>query len=145
MTKKFSPELYAENNKKAIDALSDFLIQKGWEPLPSDKESYKSHDLIARKGDKNVLFEAEIKKVWKKYGEWQGWSSVDIPYRKKDSNATHFVMFNESCDTLLIILMSKVLESKLIEKDTIYTKSEKFFNVPIEEFTMYVKGEDGWM
>jgi hypothetical protein len=118
--------------------------QRGWESYVPETEQFKSHDLLVSCGSDKYLIEVERKKVWKKSGEWEGWDTVDIPQRKSESKSDYFIMLNEPLDTMLIIHMCKVLSSKVIKKDTIYTKQEPFFRVPLEEFTIMTKQDGVW-
>jgi len=145
--KKFSKELYDENDKLAKNTACDFLISKGFIleiPLDEQKEIYKKGDFYIKLKNSNVLVEVERKKVWKKSGEWEGWSTIDIPYRKKDSKSNIFIMVNNSCDTIATIKTEKILESKVQTKDTKYTTDEKFFNVNLDNFYFYYKVKDKW-
>lgn len=143
--KPFSADLYAENNQLAITAASEMLTYRGYEVIYPEREMYKDYDFTFKvPGGEQYNIEVERKKGWKKSGLWQGWSTVDIPYRKKDSKADYFCMLNYSCDTLLIIHMGKVLNSRVKVKDTIYTKGEKFFTVDASEFTLLSKQGEVW-
>lgn len=68
---------------------------------------------------------------------WQGWDTIDVPARKKKSCADIFIMFNSSIDTLAISKMDLVKSAPIRYKNTIYTKNEKFFCVPLYYFKFY--------
>lgn len=144
MTKPFSRDLYNENDKLAKDAAKDFFRQLNGEVIPSEGEKFSDYDFQVKLSGKVHSVEVERKKVWRKSGSWEGWGSVDIPFRKSKSKADFFVMFNSQVDTLLVIRMSEVKNSPVKEKDTIYTKKEKFYSVPVEKFWMYTKDKDVW-
>ena len=142
MSKKFSQKLYDQNDLKTKELVYKFLSLYfpcyKLIPIADQEECYKSHDLVIidTRTNKQVLLEVERKAVWYKRGEWQGWDTVDIPYRKKDSKAKYFFMVNKWFDTLPVIKMSKILESSVITKSTIYTQEEKFFRIPVSEFKL---------
>ncbi len=145
--KKFSKELYDENDKLAKDVACDFLISRGFileTPLSEQKEIYKKGDFYIKLNKSIILVEVERKKVWKKSGEWEGWNTIDIPYRKKDSKSNIFIMVNNNCDTIAMIKTEKILESKVQTKDTKYTTDEKFFNVNLDNFYFYYKVNNKW-
>lgn len=148
--KPFSEELYNENDFKSKEVAKDFLEYLGHysliTPLEEQTEKYKEHDfeIFLKNPLRKITIEVERKKVWTKSGRWQGWSSVDIPYRKKDSKADLFIMINKSFDTLAITNMKNVLNSDVYNKKTIYTKEESFFKANIDNFKVYFKNKDSW-
>lgn len=148
--KPFSKELYNENDFKSKKVAKDFLEYLGHyfliTPLEEQTEKYKEHDfeIFLKNPFKKITIEVERKKVWTKSGEWQGWDSVDIPYRKKDSQANLFIMINKSFDTLAVTNMKNVLNADVYSKKTIYTNKELFFKVNIDKFKIYFKNEDSW-
>jgi hypothetical protein len=148
--KKFSKELCDENDAIAKETAVNFLewtkYYKLETPLSEQQELYKKQDFeitLISKASK-IKVEVERKKVWDKSGKWQGWPTIDVPIRKKDSEAQLFVMTNKSCDTIAITLMSKVIGSKVSSKKTIYTENEEFFNVNLNCFRFYKKNNGGW-
>jgi hypothetical protein len=136
-TKPFSKELYAENNSIAIVVSHNYLISTGHyrsEQHPLDQpETFKNSDfsLIRTKDGGEVRVEVERKKSWKKSGEWEGFRTLDVPTRKRESKSDLFVMTNRNCDTIAVMKMKDVLESPTYEKDTIYTEKEEFFAVDL--------------
>jgi hypothetical protein len=147
MSKPFDRKLYAENDKFAKDVVSDFMLREhGAVPVP-DIERYKDWDLVFEEpSGRLATAEVERKVVWTKDGEWQGWPTVDIPYRKKDSKADFFMMVNKNGTALMLITVADIKKSPVIVKDTKYTKQEKFFSIPVQQFVLYTKEEDGsWL
>jgi hypothetical protein len=148
--KKFSASLCKENDGIAKRTAVDFLESTGKfkleVPLEEQKEQYKKRDFLVVniKNKKNVACEAERKKVWKKEGTWEGWDTIDIPHRKNKSEADIFIMTNEACNTIAITKMKTIHESPVKHKDTIYSKNEPFFAVPIKSFKFYTKTKTGW-
>jgi len=88
--------------------------------------------------------EVERKKVWSKVCQWQGWSTIDVPARKNESEADLFIMVNKECNTIAVTTMKNVLQSKITSKKTIYTENEEFFNVDLNKFKFYCKNEGSW-
>lgn len=148
--KKFSQELCDENDLISKETAVDFLewtkFYKLQTPLLEQLELYKKQDfeITLLKDDKKIKIEVERKKVWDKIGKWQGWSTIDVAFRKKDSEADIFIMINKSCDTIAVTLMKNVIESKVSSKKTIYTNCEEFFNVELDKFRFYKKNDIGW-
>jgi hypothetical protein len=142
--KPFDKKLYKENNQKAINESKLLFEQFGYKLL-SSKEAYKDWDFLVEKNNKTIPVEVEIKKVWTKQGEWQGYSTVDIPYRKAESKAELFIMFNSLINTLLFCRMKDIINSPVDYKDTIYTKHEPFFNVEVDKFFLMEKQENKWV
>ena len=148
--KKFSQELCDENDAVAKETAVNFLEWKKYykleTPLSEQAELYKKQDFEIKllSTDMKIRVEVERKKVWVKSGAWQGWTTIDVPVRKKDSEAHLFIMVNKSCDTIAITHMEKVLGSKISSKKTIYTSKEEFFNVDLKCFRFYKKVDSGW-
>jgi muconolactone delta-isomerase len=94
MPKKFDKALYAENDKKAKECSLEFLLQsKLFElkiPLAEQKEAYKKYDfeVFHKKEKRPVYIETEVKRVWKKSGEWEGYTTIDVPKRKEKTEKT---------------------------------------------------------
>lgn len=148
MYKKFSKELYDESNMVAMNAavtiletICDGKVYRLDVPLHMQKESYKSHDFVISrlhdKGTTNVYVEAERKRVWSASGKWEGFKTIDVPYRKAESKANLFVMTNNSGDTAALARMSDIISSPVESKKTIYTDEEKFFKVGLDKFKFY--------
>lgn len=147
--KKFSKSLCDENDGIAKRTAVEFLESTGKYkleiPLDEQKEQYKKRDflIVNIKRKRNIACEAERKKVWKKVGTWEGWDTIDIPHRKNKSEADIFIMTNEACNTIAITKMKTIHESPIKKKDTIYSRNEPFFAVPIANFKFYTRVESG--
>ena len=148
MSKKFSKELYDESNMVAmstavtiLETICDGKFYRLDVPLHMQEESYKSHDFVISRlhdtGTTNVYVEVEKKRVWGTSGKWEGFSTIDVPYRKSESKANLFVMVNNNNDTAAIARMSDVISSPIESKQTIYTDDEKFFKVGLDKFKFY--------
>lgn len=149
--KPFNKELYDRNNMIAIQEAAEFLIENaGYHltiPLADQKEKFKDYDFVINNKDgrcKSV--EVEVKEIWTESGKWQTprWKTIDIPFRKKDSKADFFIMFNKPLDTFAGIDMKKILNSDTYIKNTKYTKGEKFFAVHVDKFKFYYKTDKSW-
>jgi hypothetical protein len=136
MSKPFSRDLYNKHNGPGIQAAVQFLSNYGY-TLYDDTEAYKSHDLIFKKDDRLIKVEVEHSTSWKCPTSWQGWSFVTCPYRKKDSKADLYLMFNEPFTGVGVIQMKQVHDSFVIRKNTKYTKDEPFFSTPNQHYDFF--------
>ena len=57
----FIQDSYDTYNQKGIQLLSDYIVSKGYEIFPKEREDYDI-DIVAQKNGKIYLFEAEMKK-----------------------------------------------------------------------------------
>ena len=138
MEKKFSRKLYHES-KPTEHVVCDFLVANTAcelvTPLLEQKERFKECDFELEYQNQKVLVEVEWKKVWNIDGKWMSqWDTIDVPYRKRLSKANLFVMVNQNYNTLAVIPMKEILASPVQSKNTIYTKGEYFFNVPVKKW-----------
>lgn len=146
-TKPFSDDLCEENDfiaKMTACEYFESLEYELLEPISDQEEVYKDWDFIMYYCDKPVTFEVERKLSWMKSAEWQGYPTVDVAYRKRDSKADFFVMSNYHNDTLAITKMSNVLSSLVKNKNTIYTKNEPFFKCNISIFKFVYRENGRW-
>ena len=145
MNKPFDKKLYSDYDSPAKAAAAQFLRQKGFTPLVPLNEQFRSHDLEAEGQDySNFKVEVEVKAVWTKTGCWQGYSTIDIPFRKTKSESDIFLMFNKNLDTMAATTFHKIRRSPVTRKDTIYTENEEFFNVDLDQFKFYHKIDGTW-
>jgi hypothetical protein len=148
--KKFSQELCNENDQVAKEVAIDFLTWTGHYklevPLDEQEEQFKKQDfeVVLISKNRKVKIEVERKKVWTKVCQWQGWSTIDAPSRKSESESDLFIMVNSECNTIAVTTMKNVLSSKVSTKKTIYTDNESFFNVELNKFKFYCKSEGNW-
>jgi hypothetical protein len=150
VNKKFDQKLCDQSDPKSKALIYSFLRQRFpsiYEliPISDQTEAYSMYDLeiVDKRSGSNVYLEVEQKIVWFNRGMWQGWDTVDIPYRKRSSKADFFFLINKWFDTFLVIEMDVVKGSRLIYKNTKYTSEEPFFSVPVELFTMVYKNSEG--
>ena len=146
--KKFDPNLYKQFDVPARDKFCEFLatFKMPRYSVSIQEEQYKDYDMLLTDNvtGKDLTVEIEVKNVWTKSHEWQGWDTVDVPYRKRESIADRYAMFNKHMDTLLLADMSAVHESRVVTKNTIYTKNERFFAVGLDSFQMWCRFTAGW-
>jgi hypothetical protein len=139
MNKRFSRKLYVENDAKGKAKGIEFLSQLGYTELATS-EMYKKGDIKMRKEGKLYIAEVEIKSQWKKEDSWQlEWKDIRIPYRKKESDAAFYIMFNHNCTCLAFIDMFKVKESDITQVSNRFMDNEDFFSIPYEKWTFYKK------
>ena len=114
--------------------------------MDEQEEQFKKQDfeVVLISKNRKVKIEVERKKVWTKVCQWQGWSTIDVPSRKSESESDLFIMVNSECNTIAVTTMKNVLSSKVSAKKTIYTDSEDFFNVELNKFKFYCKNEGSW-
>lgn len=150
--KPYSKILNDQNDRISKETAIDFLQNfKGWlldVPLDCQPELFKDSDF---KMKVEVKIEVERKRTWIKSGTWQGYKTLDVPYRKKDNNADVFIMLNEHCDTLAYIKMKDIKHSPISNKSTINffskekTSNESFFNVNLKNCIFYTKKNNKWV
>lgn len=150
MEKPFDRNLYLENDHRAKQAAANLMIDQGFTletPLQNQVEQYKKWDFVIRRNSdgQQVTVETEVKKVWDRSGVWQGFQTIDIPGRKRHSQANVFIMINKHFDTAAVTTMHLIHQSPVTVKDTIYTQNERFFNCPLEIFRFYVLKEGSWI
>ena len=138
--KKYSEKDKEESDMMAKVAAIKFLEGHGYVlgvPLKDQAERYKAWDFVMQWKGIDVPIEVERKRVWKSSTSWLPYNTIDIPYRKKDTQSKLFVMVNESAEALAICKTSDILSSEVKVKDTTYTSGEKFFAVPTDKFKFY--------
>lgn len=149
--KPFCKKLHQESNSLSIITATDYLLWTGLYTYDSvhpleQPEAFKDSDftLLKKSTMVPVKIEVEHKKSWKKSGCWEGYPTLDVPARKKESKADIFVMLNQHADTLALIRMRDVLSSATYRKNTIYTQDEEFFAVELRSVKFVVKCDSGW-
>lgn len=150
--KSFDKALYDKYNTAAIKQAISFFSQfdkrfrLNEEAILNAPEAYKKYDFLMEEFIDNdwvtCPVETEVKKVWR--GRKFIWDSIDVPRRKKDSLARYFCMFNSDLYLLAVIPMKKILEARVITKNTIYTQNEEFFRIPLSEFKFFIKKNGKW-
>jgi len=150
--KPYSKKDYEESDYRAKVVTARFMMRDGKfslkESIKNQKEAYKSHDVIMvrnRDGFK-IKIETEQKRCWWKSEEWQGYPTIDVPYRKKDSKADTFIQINLYWDTLAVAPMKDVLNAPTSRKNAkcsnVSTVGEMFFNVDLDKFRFFKSVSD---
>ena len=103
-------------------------------------EEGKSIKLFCKdKKTNNILFKVEIEVRFSWRTESFPYETVTIPLRKKkfmeEDIKIFYVVLNEFGNNLLITEKGNILCSKVIKKDTMYTKDEEFYDVLLEKFS----------
>ncbi len=150
--KPFDKEMWAKCDGPTKQLVASILMASGKYtlavPLVDQQEAFKRHDFMIQHivGDWRVYVEVEQKRVWTKQHAWQGYPTLDVPYRKADSRADLFFMANKHLDTVACTQMPKVLKSKTYQKNTKHnsgrTYGEKFFAVDLKDIT-FLSIKDG--
>ena len=147
--KEFSQEECDESDPRSREEAVAFLEQLGYylkTPLSIQRERFKAGDfVIYNPKHQPFLIETERKKRWEVSGYWQGYPDIQVPYRKKDSKSTLFVMFNLHWNTLAVTEMKNVLEADPGYVPNIHCPDgrELFFKVDLEHFFFYTKTKKG--
>lgn len=153
--KPFSQKDYDESNQITINVAIEFLQGLGYfkNVIPQEGEAYKDYDFIIEyakdnENTKAMLVEVERKLVWTQQGRWQGYQTLDVPYRKKDSKSHIYIMVNRWFDTLALIKMNDVIQSNTYNKNTRHssgqTHGETFFAVPLSKVIFFHKKGKYW-
>jgi hypothetical protein len=146
--KPFSQEDYDKNDLKAKTLASMFLLSRGYyrldTPIKEQFEKFKKQDfeIFHLKFNRTILVEAERKiEGWTKSGAWQGWNTLDVPFRKNESKADIYVMSNKNWDTIAVAQMPKVKMSMVKKKpckcSNVNTEDEPFFACSLEIFKFF--------
>lgn len=143
----FSRELYNKHNGPGIKVALEMLNQYGYNTIENGNiEMYCARDCLVAKDGKNVPIEVERKAVWHRKDDWEGYSSVRVPYRKRNSGAELYIMINEPSTCLIICKMQDVKKSTTTKYTTrLHNIEEDFFAVPIGVFDVMVLQNGKWI
>ena len=139
-TKPFSQDLY-NTNDDAKQLIIDHLKSLGFEAYVNPDDY--GIDIIYHDNPSSQKYcEVEVKHNWK--GSRFPFSTVHLPGRKlKFANESSlFAMLNHERTHVMIIPGSLVSKSKIVVKDTIYTKAEEFIEVDITDCKIVKLKED---
>ena len=133
MRKKFSQELFDENDMACRNAAEGLKAELGIDVLEDNTDVY-GVDLIGTLNGEFVSYvEVERKLVWD--GKDFPYQTVNLPARKqkfvKLILPTQFVIFNKDYSYAIIIHRDVVAESPTKFISTIYSTGEKFFDIPL--------------
>lgn len=147
MTKPFDEEMWRKCDGPTKELIARLLLSSGEYTLPvpitDQPEAFKKHDfeIKSKKHNRPILVEVEQKRVWTKQHRWQGYPTLDVPYRKKDSKADFFFMANLHLDTIAFTPMEAVLSSITYCKNTKHnsgrTHNEQFFAVDLANVSFF--------
>lgn len=141
--KPFSPSLY-----KKDDSAKELVIK--WLKA-QDIDAWVNPDQygidVLSKDEYGVehCWEVEVKHNWK--GPEFPFPSVHFSGRKKkfvkDPDSVSFTMLNHERTHVLIVKGQQLAKAELVTKDTIYTRDEKFIEIPIENCVVLEMNLDG--
>jgi hypothetical protein len=131
MLKRFDAALYAENDKRARDAVKALLPELDIR----DNIRKRGVDMLVHDSNGKHVFniETEIKKTWIDNFKFK---DVNFPERKKKyaelDLPTFFIMFNNDLSQFLVVCGEDLLTSPLeIVPNRYISYGEKFFKVPL--------------
>lgn len=129
MSKPFDAELFNADNP-AIDNLIAYLTAAGWSAV-YNPDKYGIDVLATDPDGRRWEIEVEVKHSWK--GAKFPYPAVHFSARKMKFayDNSIFVMFNDDRSFALGVRGSVVKKSRIVEKDTIYTRKEQFIEVPL--------------
>ena len=121
--KPFNPKLKAKWDK-AVGIMKAYLEGKGW--IVRENPDPFGIDLICE----TYGVEVEVKEEWRKEFPFE---TLHIPGRKgKWADAqNYFVVFNRYLNRFVVVRGDKL--QRTINKDTIYTSDERYYEVPLSE------------
>lgn len=127
--KPFDANLYA-NDDPAKHYVIEWLRAKGYEARVNPDQY--GIDILASHSNRNIEIEIEVKHNWKGY--LFPYRTVHISARKRkffDRDKASLMMLNDDWSHALIFRAEAIRKAAIIIKDTIYTKSEEFIELPI--------------
>ena len=139
-TKPFSQDLYNKNDD-AKQIIIDHLKSLGFEAFVNPDDY--GIDIVYHKDSMQKKYcEVEVKHNWK--GSKFPFNTVHLPGRKLKfaKEDSLFAMLNHERTHVMIIPGALVSQSKIVVKDTIYTKAEEFIEVDITDCKIVKLKED---
>lgn len=134
--KKFDPDLFAENDRRARAAVLAHVHSSGLHAI--ENPDLYGPDLIVYSGYRPAYYlEVEIKRVWKAQDGTFPWDTIQLPERKakflRKRLPVEFWILNNSCDYAVIIPETELDSSLLaIVPNSQVAEGEKFFQIPVE-------------
>lgn len=143
MYKAFDPRLHAQNDAKAKQVISEFILRHNNEvshvEINSDKYGV---DLLLYDDSHLVGYaECEVKRVWNT--EVFPWTSVQVPERKQKfahvlSLPVQFYVLNVDYTKVIVISKRSLLQSPLCHVSNKYVPvGEVFYQVPLSEVEIF--------
>lgn len=135
--KRFSKELFEENDQLAKTAAVKYFTKKGFD-VQSNPDRYAADLLLFSKEGTFVRFvECEIKKVWKE--DVFPYENVQFPKRKEKyvkAEPITFFMINNKGNRALLVEGTDIIQSPLKEVPNKYVyKGEMFYQVDLKKVT----------
>lgn len=133
--KRFSPELYEQNDKLAKEKAITLLDKRVYKVVENPNK--RGVDLLVyKKGEHVFNIECEIKKVWS--GKEFKFDNVQFPERKNKfailEKPTLFIMFNKDQSSFLVVNSKDLVASPKVEVPNKYIyKGEYFYQVPLNK------------
>lgn len=133
MSKPFSQELYDKDDAAKEFVITFFTERYGF--LVYVNPDQYGIDLIVENERGTFELEVEVKHNWK--GKVFPFRTVHFAARKikfaKHPDNVHFIMLNDDWTYALLIDGITFSNSPIIRKDTIYTRNERFIEVPVNK------------
>ena len=133
MSKPFSQKLY-DRDDSAKDYVLRFFAERFGYVAYVNPDPY-GIDLIIENERGRFELEVEVKRSW--LGKNFPYQSLHYAYRKikfaENPDNVHFITLNREWSYGLLVTGEVVSECVVITKDTIYTKNEKFIEVPLSK------------
>jgi hypothetical protein len=130
-SKPFSPELHAENDGPAKDAVMAF-IKRAWNLEPREAGKYDCDLDVYEKGALIAHVEVEKRSHWT--GDFP-FATVNVPTRKRKFFLLDLptLLFSVKADftQALYTRGDIILDSPIVDNPNRYLKEEKFFSVPL--------------
>lgn len=135
MSKPFSQELY-DRDDQAKDFVIRFFIERyNWDAYVNPDQY--GIDVIVENERGKFEVEVEVKQAWE--GKKFPYKTLHYAARKlkfaENPDNVHFLTLNKDWTYGLLVSAETIAICKIIRKDTIYTKNEKFIEVPIDNCT----------
>ena len=129
--KPFDPQLHAENDGPAKDAVMAF-IKRAWNLEPREAGQYDCDLDVYEKGALIAHIEVEKRSHWT--GDFP-FSTVNVPTRKRKFFLLDLptLLFSVKADLTQALYTRGdiILDSPIVDNPNRYLKEEKFFSVPI--------------
>ena len=137
--KRFDRALYEAYDKKAKEALTQHLLDRGHGVEPKKEDYYV--DVVSTKNGNTYYNEAEVKIAWE--GEWpKDWEEIRIPERKtrllkkyqNEKGFLNFYIFDKDLKQVWRIRDTALTQERLKEaKGRYIQKGEQFYHIPYTE------------
>ena len=136
MTKPFDPELY-DRDDRAKDFVRAFFEQRFGFIAYVNPDQY-GIDLIIENDRGKFELEVEVKQAWT--GRNFPYKTLHYAARKikfaENLGNVHFITLNKNWTWGLLVSGDVIATCKIVTKDTIYTKNEKFIEVPLDKCSL---------